>query len=343
MAAAALFQSANDSFAAKDNGVERTVGLGNTPADFTTATAVTITVDGSLTGFNDDTSCELDAWVETSGGTLLASDASTWKQIQSRSSNGSFTTSALSFSTINTTATKTDWDGAVIRYRQSITGISMGPDSVAYTTTTTTQVDVTYTPAAVPDDLLADDVESASEVTSPAITQEHALLPNDVESASEVSAPDLGQDHTLTATSVESASEVSAPGLSQVVPLLANDVESLSEGATPAIGQQHTLLADDATSATGLTDPQVAQAHALLVVGVESASGLTTPTLFSGTGGVDILSPQPVVSASEVSIPSLGLLSAEISRGCSANDEEEEIMALIMAMSVRDSIAALRR
>lgn len=144
MALTAINQSANDTFPAKSNGVERTVGLGNVPADFGNATAVDITVDGSLTGFNNDESCELDVWVETPGGTLLASDASSWKQVQSRSSDGSFTTSALSFNTINTTADKADWDGALLRYRQTITGVNMGADSVSYTTTTTTDLDITY-------------------------------------------------------------------------------------------------------------------------------------------------------------------------------------------------------
>jgi len=39
--------------------------------------------------------------------------------------------------------------------------------------------------------LAADDVESASEVSTPALGQVHALLANDVESASEVSSPSL--------------------------------------------------------------------------------------------------------------------------------------------------------
>lgn len=155
MASTTINQAANDTFPAKSNGIERTVGLGNVPADFGNATAVDITVDGSLTGFDNDASCELDVWVETSGAVLLASDASSWKQVQSRSSNGSFTTSVLSFSTINTTANKADWDGALLRYRQTITGINMGADSVSYTTTTTTDLDITYDIAAAPSFLAA--------------------------------------------------------------------------------------------------------------------------------------------------------------------------------------------
>ncbi len=155
MASTTINQSSNDTFPTKSNGTERTVGLGNVPADFGNATAVDITVDGSLTGFDNDTSCELAVFIETSGAVLLASDSGGFKQVQSRSSDGSFTTSALSFDTINTTADKADWDGAVLRYRQTITGVNMGADSVSYTTTTTTDLDITYDIAEVPSFIVA--------------------------------------------------------------------------------------------------------------------------------------------------------------------------------------------
>ena len=61
------------------------------------------------------------------------------------------------------------------------------------------------------DDLTADDIESASEVSAPAIGQIHALTADDTESASELSAPAIWQSHDLTAGGVESASEVTAP------------------------------------------------------------------------------------------------------------------------------------
>ncbi len=61
------------------------------------------------------------------------------------------------------------------------------------------------------DDLLADDAESSSEVTSPVIGQEHSLVNTGVESASEVSVPTLSQEVGLTANSVESSSETTEP------------------------------------------------------------------------------------------------------------------------------------
>lgn len=65
------------------------------------------------------------------------------------------------------------------------------------------------------DDLLADDVESASETSTPVITQIHALLADDTESTSETSTPAVGQLHVLLADDTESASETSSPALSE--------------------------------------------------------------------------------------------------------------------------------
>ena len=82
--------------------------------------------------------------------------------------------------------------------------------------------------AAVADhDLLADDLEAASEVSTPSVTQLHALLADDVEAASEVSIPAVGQAHALLADDVESATEVSTPTAAHKHVLLADDLEPL--------------------------------------------------------------------------------------------------------------------
>ncbi len=155
------------------------------------------------------------------------------------------------------------------------------------------------------DVLLADDVESASEVSSPAIEQEHDLTPTNVESASELSAPALGQEHDLSATNVESASEVSTPALSESHVLLAEDVESSSETSAPAIGQDHQLLADDAESASEASTPDLDQEHSLTAVSVESATEVTAPVL-TPVSGTDNLLAEDVESASETTAPSIG-------------------------------------
>ncbi len=67
------------------------------------------------------------------------------------------------------------------------------------------------------DNLLADDVESSSEITSPQLGQVHALTSTDVESASEITSPQLGQVHALAAGGIESASETTSPNAVSVV------------------------------------------------------------------------------------------------------------------------------
>ena len=81
------------------------------------------------------------------------------------------------------------------------------------------------------DSLLAEDIESATEVSSPAITQVHALTSSDTQSTSEVSSPALTQVHGLTSTDVESAAEVSAPTLTQNAPDLGPNRVYLWKGA----------------------------------------------------------------------------------------------------------------
>ncbi len=153
--------------------------------------------------------------------------------------------------------------------------------------------------------LLADDVESASEVTTPAVGQVHALLADDTQSTSEVTAPTLGQVHAILADDTESASEVSAPAIGQAHPLLADDVESTSEVTSPVVGQAHILLASDAESASEVTSPTAGQVHVLLADDVESASEVSTPTAAEDTGEIALLA-DDVESASEVTSPTVG-------------------------------------
>lgn len=65
------------------------------------------------------------------------------------------------------------------------------------------------------DNLLADDVQSTSEVSGPSIGQVHALTADDVESTSEFGAPTLAQNQDdLLANDIESVSRLSLPALS---------------------------------------------------------------------------------------------------------------------------------
>ena len=160
-------------------------------------------------------------------------------------------------------------------------------------------------PAATGDTLLADDVESASEVSTPTLVQVHAILANDVESASSVSVPTLAQVHNILGDDVQSTSEVSTPPLAQAHNTLADDVESTSEVSSPALAQVHILFANDAESASELTTPTLVDSgstvNPLLAEDVESTSEVSTPTLAQ----VHVLFANDTESASEVSAPAL--------------------------------------
>ena len=184
--------------------------------------------------------------------------------------------------------------------------------------------------------LNATDVESASEVTSPAVGQDHQLLADDVESATEVTLPTLAESHVLNATDVESASEVTAPSIGQVHALNAADTESASELTAPALGQDHQLLADDVESASEVTAPAVGQAHALLADDVESTSEVTAPTLTEVIGEDNLLA-EDVESASEVTAPAVGqehaLLSTDVE---SASEVTAPVLAIVHPLLADD-------
>jgi hypothetical protein len=156
--------------------------------------------------------------------------------------------------------------------------------------------------AAAPDDLLADDVESASELTIPAIGQEHTILADDTQSLSEVSAPAVGQEHIVLADDVEATSEVTAPALTSVAgqdSLLADDVEAASEVTTSALGQEHVVLGDDVEAASEVETSALGQAHSIFGDDVQSTSEVSTPPLAQ----VHNIFGDDVDSTSEVSTP----------------------------------------
>lgn len=162
-------------------------------------------------------------------------------------------------------------------------------------------IDVTVNTAGADHDLLADDVESSSEVTSPSISQVHDLSANDVESSSEIGSPSISQVHDLNANGVEAASELTTPDSGQVHGLLADDVESTSEVTSPSAGQVHTLAANDTESSSEVDSPAITQAHAITADDTESASEVSSPTIAQAQS----LSANDVESASEVSAPVL--------------------------------------
>ena len=142
---------------------------------------------------------------------------------------------------------------------------------------------------AAADELTADDVESASEVTAPTVGQAHVLTATSIEAASQTSSPSVGQAHVLTTASIESASEVTAPaiGTTETHVLTADDVESASEVTAPVIGQAHALLADDVESASEVTAPSVGVSTLVHASGVQATFFLSSMVVWSGVVTID--------------------------------------------------------
>ena len=135
--------------------------------------------------------------------------------------------------------------------------------------------------------LLAEDVQSTSNVTTPVLGQTHVLLADDVQSTSQVTAPVIGQVHALLANDVQSTSEVSVPVMAHIHVLNAADVQSTSEVTSPVVGQVHVLNANDVQSTSQVTVAVIGQTHALLAVSVQSTSSVSTPALAEvGTGRI---------------------------------------------------------
>lgn len=183
--------------------------------------------------------------------------------------------------------------------------------------------------------LLADDVESASEASSPAIGQEHVLLADNVESDSEVTSPTVRQEHTLLADSVEGASEVTAPALTESHVLLADNIESASETSAPVVGQEHGLLVSSVESASEITAPAVGQEHAILADSVESAPEITVPVLAEVAPIVDVLLADNVESGSEGTSPEVGQIHALLSGSVeSASELSQPVLVDLGALDV---------
>lgn len=261
------------------------------PGDFDGATIDDVSVVGTPTitsdGATDDT-IGIRWRIQTDGDAAIwgdyGSDAvSACSAVLGDSVSSDTITDGSAPSPAPTTAVAADWDEIAYLANYNASGM---PDAETCSWSAFT-IRVTYTPAAPEDNLLADDVQSTSEVTTPAIGQEHVLLANDVESASEVGAPAVGQEHALLADDVESASELSTPTASESHILLADDVESASEVTTPSIAQIHVLDATDVESASELTAPVLGQEHVLLADDVQSLSEVGNPVLAEvGVGSV---------------------------------------------------------
>ena len=101
------------------------------------------------------------------------------------------------------------------------------------------------------DALLANDLQSLSQLSSPAVGQTHVLLADDLQSTSSVQTVTLGIKHNLLANGLQSLSQLSLPtinGSGATFVLLANDLESATQLSIPVLRQKRQV--NYATSVT---------------------------------------------------------------------------------------------
>ena len=251
-------------------GSEFRFALSNAPADYGSFVSARLRVRGTIqnnAGDTNDMRCQV---VGTQAPTFGLS-------FNQADSNNTFTTKAGSLSQyplIDPSAA--DVNTWAVRVYQLDWSRDMSVDN-SYFDISAIEVELNYNTSGTTLD--ATDVESDSEVTSPAIGQEHGLNATDVQSTSNVTTPALTREVALTATSVQSTSEVSAPSVELPVVLTSVSVQATSEVTTPAIAQEHALTNVAAQSTSEVSAPAIAQEHALTTVSSESASSVSSPAI----------------------------------------------------------------
>lgn len=134
-------------------------------------------------------------------------------------------------------------------------------------------------------DLLADNLQSTSSVSTPTLGQTHVLLANDLQSTSSVSTPTVGQVHVLLADNLQSASSLSTPSISQTYVLLADNLQSVSTLSTPSTGGTlNALLANDLQSVSTLSIPVLRQKKQINYAASATIGSLSAITFYHNSG-----------------------------------------------------------
>jgi hypothetical protein len=152
--------------------------------------------------------------------------------------------------------------------------------------------------------ITADDLQSASQVSTPLSRGTNILLADDLQSASQVSTPLSRGTNILLAEDLQSASQVSTPVAVVVVPMLAEDLQSASQVSKPVLFEDtiNELLAEDLQSASQVSKPVLFEdtINELLAEDLQSASQVSTPE----AGQIHVLTADDLQSASQLSSPS---------------------------------------
>ena len=139
--------------------------------------------------------------------------------------------------------------------------------------------------AGTTNNLLADNLQSTSSVSTPTLGQTHGLLANDLQSVSSVSTPTVGQVHVLLADNLQSASSLSTPSISQTHVLLADNLQSVSTLSTPSTGGTlNALLANDLQSVSTLSIPVLRQKKQINYAASATIGSLSAITFYHNSG-----------------------------------------------------------
>ena len=145
--------------------------------------------------------------------------------------------------------------------------------------------------------LSADPMDTSSELSVPAVGQEHALAPTSLDAQAELAAASITQEHALAAPNIESAAELTVPVVAQANILTAPEsVDVASEIDVPTLGHGYTLVPVDLESASELDVATITQEHVLTATSIDAVSELTAPTVTQ----IDVLLADSIDVASEL-------------------------------------------
>lgn len=257
--------------------------LADVPTDFASMDSGGVDLAASTvttTNHADDTlGCEIRIM---NGATVLAAGDSggAWVTLASNTAGptSSINTNVIDFAYVNTGASEATWNGASVEYRQRHVKLKGNDACYVSSSAITNNITFTYTQKST-FNLLADNISSATTVSTPSASQVVDCLADNISSATTVSTPDVGQIHNIDAGNIQSASTVSTPAIAQEHVLLADNIQSATTVSVPDVNEVTALLADNVSAATAVSTPALAQEHTLLANNIQSATNTKTVTL----------------------------------------------------------------
>lgn len=258
-AASPLNASDNTRHAFTQRATETTsFALDNVDADFETMLTASWTIEYRQQGRSDDT-LSLGLRV-MSGATVLAAANSggTFVTVNSNVTNTTDVTAGpTAFGYVNTTATKTDWDAAVVEISQTYSQ-NMGPDNAAIEVDHF-QLTGTYDLAATP--VTPDDALHSHAADSPTVIQTHLVTPASGAHAHAADSPVVGQTHVIGPSETSHAHAADSPTVDITHHISPSDGGHGHTADSPVVTQVHELVVPETLHTHNADSPLVTQQH----------------------------------------------------------------------------------